>query len=155
VCRFPCVWQACVSSAARNVTAGSSVRITQVLGFQTGLCTMGGKATCASAPKHIKARVKIIRTLQHSGFYVSCAENPGLEFLSGDQPRYDALICVTYVRGLFRTLWNGHLLMEPTGSKLCYSRRSVSLDVKPHLRPNTIFLLLSGSCGFINVGYPL
>lgn len=33
-----------------------------------------------------------------------------------------------------------------------YDRRPVSLGVKPHLGPNTIFRLLSGGCGFVDVG---
>jgi hypothetical protein len=33
--------------------------------------------------------------------------------------------------------------------------RPVCLVVKPHLGPKTRFLLLSGSCGFVDVGRPL
>jgi hypothetical protein len=33
--------------------------------------------------------------------------------------------------------------------------RPVSLGVKPHLGPKTRFLLLSDSCGFVDVGHPL
>jgi hypothetical protein len=41
------------------------------------------------------------------------------------------------------------IMLRPTGS------RPVFLGVKPYLRPKTKFLLLSGSCGFVNVGRPL
>jgi hypothetical protein len=43
-------------------------------------------------------------------------------------------------------------------SKFCYDRRSVSRSVlvsSPHLGPKTRFLLLSDTCGFVDVGRPL
>jgi hypothetical protein len=43
-------------------------------------------------------------------------------------------------------------------SKLCYDRRSVTQSVSvsnPHLGPKTRFILLSDSCGFVDVGRPL
>jgi hypothetical protein len=43
-------------------------------------------------------------------------------------------------------------------SKLCYDRRSVGQSILvsgSHLGPKTRFLLLSDSCGFVDMGYPL
>jgi hypothetical protein len=51
----------------------------------------------------------------------------------------------------------GYSLSE-SKSKLCYDRRSVGqchLISSPHLEQKTIFLLLSDSCGFVDVGRPL
>jgi hypothetical protein len=51
-----------------------------------------------------------------------------------------------------------HVTQVRVKSKLCYDRRSVGQCVlisSPHLRPKTRFLLLSDSCGFVDVGRPL
>jgi hypothetical protein len=48
-----------------------------------------------------------------------------------------------------------HLFVKDPKSKLCYELRSVVLVPITHLGPKTRFLLLSDSCGFVNVGRPL